>query len=41
MLCPVDIIMAVTVKKYQIGGGVLVMVAIPVVNFEFVFCHEA
>jgi len=33
--------MAVAVKKYQIGGNVVVMVAVPVVNFELVFCHEA
>jgi len=36
-----DGIVTVAVKKYQIGGSVLVMVAIPVVNFELVFCHEA
>jgi hypothetical protein len=33
--------MAVTVKKYQIGGNVVVVVAGLVVNFELVFCHEA
>jgi len=32
--------MAVTVEKYQIGGNVVVVVAVPVVNFELVFCHE-
>ena len=32
--------MAVTMQQYQIGGSVIVMVAIPVMNFEVVFCHE-
>ena len=35
-----DSIVTVAVKKYQIGGNVVVMVAVPVVNFELVFCHE-
>ena len=37
---PMDFIVAVTVKQYQIGGGVVVMVAVPMMDFEQVFCHE-
>ena len=33
-LCPMDFIVAVTVKQNQVGGGVVVMVAVPVVDFE-------
>ena len=33
--------MTVTVEQYLIGRGVVVVVAIPVVDFEVVFCHEA
>ena len=33
--------MAVTMQQHQIGGQVVVVVAVPVVNFELVFCHEA
>ena len=36
-----DGIVTVTVKKYQIGRNVVVVFAVPVVNFELVFCHEA
>ncbi len=36
-----DFIVAVTVKQYQIGGGIVVMVAVPMMDFEQVFCHEA
>jgi len=32
-----DFIMAVTVKQGQVGGQVVVVVAVPVVNFEVVF----
>ena len=36
-----DIIVTVTVEQYLIGRAVVVVVAIPVVDFEVVFCHEA
>ena len=42
-LCPMDFIMAVpqgddmTVKQDQIGGHVVVMVAVPVMNFDVIF----
>ena len=29
-----DFIVAVTVKQNQVGGGVVVLVAVPVVDFE-------
>ena len=32
-----DFIVAVTVKQNQVGGRVVVVVAVPVVNFEVVF----
>lgn len=32
--------MAVTVQQRQVGGDVVVMVAVSMVNFEQVFCHE-
>ena len=35
-----DFIVTVTVQQHQIGGQVVVVVAVPVVNFEQVFCHE-
>jgi hypothetical protein len=33
----VDFIMAVTVKQGQVGGHVVVVVAVPVMNFDMVF----
>jgi len=35
-----DFIMTVTMKQYQIGVGVVVMVVISVVNFKVAFCHK-
>jgi hypothetical protein len=36
----VDIIVTEIVKEYQIGGGIVIMVAVPVVIFMLVFRHE-
>jgi hypothetical protein len=36
----VDIIMTVTMQQHQVGRGVIVMLSIPVVDFEKVFRHE-
>ena len=35
-----DFIMTVIMKQDQISGRVVVVVTVPVMNFDVVFCHE-